>query len=107
MKRVVVVTQLVGLLGILVIYLILIASSIMGVVHSVSRLYATLIAVVATLPLIHFRGLGYVAYLSMIGVAVLCLVVIAVPVGSIVEITHSGGHVAPLEVPSLSTAQAF
>ena len=82
-RIVVICSQLFGLLGIIVVYIVLIASAITGLTDRFSRVEATAIAFGISLPLVHINNLSYVAYLSVLAVLILAFTSVSVLTASV------------------------
>ena len=111
MKWSVLALQLLGLVGVCITYLVLIANAIRSFigVAVISQTVATAIATGCCLPLIHFKGLAKVAYLSVVGVLVLGIVMVMVPVGGILHMYDHGAspQLPNLHPPTLDSFESF
>lgn len=106
----VVAMQTIGLAGVAITFVILIASSISSVADSLSLSHyiCTAIATVVCLPLVLFNRLSYVAYLSIVSVLVLGVIGIAVPAESISQIIRDkASAVEKIESPSLDMTEVI
>ena len=103
-KLVVATIQLVGLVGVAITFIVLIASSIVDVAPTnLSHYASTAIATGACVPLLFFERLSYVAYLSVLGVGILIVILVVVPISAGLEIDS----VPEIHTPSFSNLESI
>ena len=94
-KLVVAAIQLIGLIGVAITFIVLIASSIVDVAGNgagLTHYTSTAIATIACVPLLFFERLSYVAYLSVLGVIVLVVILVTVSWFFSHTLTHAHTH---------------
>ena len=97
------IVQLIGLAGVAITFVVLIASAIDDVLPwTLTKIESTAIAVAVCSPFMFFQRLSYVAYLSILGVAVLLVIGVVIPTSAAIKLADGEGAIPTVKTPTLS-----